>query len=137
MPSATYNLKFDGYWREMNSASIPDESGIYCVYTCDYDVTAGGVSIDQLIYIGEAEKVRNRIKDHERKSDWEKSLKIGQELCYSFAPIVSGRERAEAALINRRKPKYNTEHKDNFSYDETNVETSGRKAELSSSFSVG
>ena len=136
MPSATYKLKFNGYWPEMDISDIPNKSGIYCVYTCNYDIIKDIFFIDRLIYIGESGSVEDRIKNHDLKGDWRKSLRTGQKLYFSFAPIVADRERVEAALIYRHEPEHNMEHKYHFSYDKTEVETSGRNKKLALSFIV-
>ena len=131
-------LKFDGYWREINSSGIPNNSGIYLVYCCKYNATAKAVSIKKLIYIGESGKVKDRISGHKKKSEcWNGKLQSGEVLCYSFAPIASpDRERAEAALIFKHKPTCNDEYKDNFPFDETTIKSSGRCKFITSSFTV-
>ena len=30
------SLVFDGYWREVKKASVPEKPGIYCVYSLKY-----------------------------------------------------------------------------------------------------
>lgn len=59
-------------------------------------------------------------------------------LCYSFTEVVDNNDRArvEAALINKHKPPENTEYVNNFPFDTTTIETSGRNALLSKSFTV-
>ncbi|MCE2506928.1 MAG: GIY-YIG nuclease family protein [Nitrosopumilaceae archaeon] len=134
----TISLTFDGYWREVYSNSIPNESGIYCVYTCVHNESKGTVSIQKLIYIGESGKVRERISGHERKTNcWKKKLNSGETLCYSFAPADStNRKRAEAALIFKHKPTCNDEYVNDFPFEQTTVKSSGKTALLSTSFTV-
>ena len=66
MAAMTFNVEFDGYWREKNIGGIPANSGIYCVYECTYNQEEKTVSIHRLIYIGEARDARDRIKNHEK-----------------------------------------------------------------------
>jgi len=40
MAEQTYNINFDGYWREKAKKGIPSKSGIHCVYTCVYNESA-------------------------------------------------------------------------------------------------
>lgn len=137
MADKTVTLKFDGYWRDVNSGGVPNDPGIYLVYTCTHDREAKTVTLHKLLYIGEAAKVRDRIQNHEKRSEWKRHLKQGQELCYSFAPITKpDRERAEAALIYYHKPPVNTEYTDSFPFDDTTVKSSGRCAGITPSFTV-
>ena len=132
----TMDLSFDGYWREVNSSSVPNNSGIYLVYCCSK--TENGISIRKLIYIGESNKVRERIEGHEKKDEcWNKKLQSGEVLCYSFAPIDNpDRERTEAALIFKYKPECNDEFVDNFPFDQTTVNSTGKRKFISPSFTV-
>ncbi len=133
----TIYLEFKGYWRENNKESIPKQSGIYCVYTCKYNVESNTVSIHKLLYIGESTNVNVRIQNHNRLSDWTKQLRRGEELCYSFAPIESeDRERGEAALIFIHQPPMNEEHKNHFVYNDTKMILSGKIKFLDKSFVV-
>jgi len=130
----TYELVFDGYWRDVNKASVPSKSGIYVVYSATYNLKTAGVVLHRVLYIGESDDVRGRIDGHERRSDWERLLKKGETLCYSFASISKsdGRERAECATIYIHKPPLNDDCKNSFSHPETTISTSGKNAHLKS-----
>lgn len=136
--SKTIDLSFDGYWREVNVGGVPNDSGIYLVYVCTYNQNEKNVSIRKLIYIGETEKVRERIQNHEKKEEcWDKKLNSGEVLCFSFAPVQSpDRERAEAALIFKHKPECNEEYVHNFPYEETSVNPKGKCTFINPSFTV-
>ncbi len=133
----TISLDFQGYWREINQGGIPNNSGIYLVYRCVYNSSAKTVTLNKLIYIGEAEKVKERIENHEKKTMWRKKLQQGEQPCFSFAPIANpDRERAEAALIFKHKPECNEEYVNNFPFDQTTVSSKGRCEFISPSFTV-
>lgn len=133
----TINLDFQGYWREINQGGIPNNSGIYLVYRCTYDQNDKTVTLNNLIYIGESEKVRERIENHEKKPMWQKKLQQGEQLCFSFAPVVdSDRKRTEAALIFKHKPECNEEYTNDFPFDTTTVNSSGRCHSIIASFTV-
>lgn len=136
MAEKSYGLEFKGYWREVNVNSVPDNSGVYCVYACRRTGDRQ-VSIRLLIWIGESHTVRSRIKEHEKLPDWKTHLKEGEVLCFNFAPVnASDRPRVEAALIFHHKPPENEEYKNAFPFDKTNIKTKGKNKKLSSSFSV-
>lgn len=129
---------FNGYWRAPNIGGLPTASGIYCAYAGTSNAQAGTVSIRKLLYIGEADNVRDRIAAHERWSDWERQLLWGEELCFNAALIAPAwdRQRAEAAMIHHHKPTCNVEYLHRFPFEETTVLTSGRNVLLESIFTV-
>jgi excinuclease UvrABC nuclease subunit len=132
-----YKLVFDGYW--VNADSIPDGSGIYCVYTCLDNTRPGMLGINDLIYVGESQRVRDRIQNHELRQEWKNSLEDKQDLCYSFAPISTAKDRlrAEAAIIFVHKPRLNKEHKNKFPFQQTDITISGRHSKLEKLISAG
>lgn len=133
----TISLEFVGYYREINKGSIPARSGVYLVYVCRYNKEKDSVTLDKLIYIGEAENVNERIANHEKWLEWRKYVPSGSEICFSFDGVTNpDRERAEAALIYYHKPPCNTEYIDSFPFDETTVKSTGRCALLSSTITV-
>ncbi len=137
MPEQAFKIEFTGYWRESHKGSLPERSGVYCVYTCFHNTEKNTIVIQQLIYIGEADNVYKRISNHDKQKDWESHLKAGEQLCYSFGPIISAsRERCEAALIFKHKPPENDMYVDEFPFDQTTIMLSGKIRKLHPSFTV-
>lgn len=137
MAEQTYNMIFDGYWREKNIGGIPAKSGIYCVYACVFNESEKTVSIKNLIYIGESENVNDRIVNHEKFSEWKKYLRPTETLCFNFGEVPSNsRIRCEAAMIFKHKPPVNTEYKLAFPFDKTNIKINGKITQLISNFTV-
>lgn len=140
--TSTISLAYDGYWREPGVWSIPNASGVYSVYACTYNPAENTVWIRRLLYIGESNGVRDRIRQHLSSAtgqSWKTHLLAGEVLCFAFAPISSAtRERAEAALIYRHKPPENTEHAYSFPWrwSPTTVTTSGQNVHLIPHFTV-
>jgi hypothetical protein len=137
----TIELKFNGYHRDVNRKNVPNESGVYLVYRCIYnkdDKPKPTVTLKQLTYIGESETVRDRIgEEHEKRECWKDKLKTGEVLCFSFAPAKKAdRERAEAALVYKKKPTCNDQGKDSFNYESTTVKSSGRCWNIPEEFTV-
>lgn len=133
----TISLDFGGYWLEAGTGSIPSKSGVYFVYVCRYNKERDTVTIDKLIYIGEASNVRDRITNHEKWPEWRQCVPRGSEICFSFAGVNNpDRERTEAVLIYYHKPTCNTEYIDSFPFEETTVESTGRCALLASPITV-
>lgn len=137
MAEQTYSIEFDGYWRDQNKGGVPAKSGIYCVYECTSNAQGKTVSLNKLIYIGEAGNVHDRIADHERYDDWKKHVRSGNELCFSFGAVPSAsRERCEAAMVFTHKPPENTEYRDEFPFDKTTMKPSGKITLLTQTFTV-
>jgi excinuclease UvrABC nuclease subunit len=137
MTAQTFSIKFEGYWREQKKSSIPAKSGIYCVYSCMHDAQAKTVSLKKLIYIGESENVNSRIANHEKLPDWQRHVKQGELLCYSFGSAPSSnRVRCEAATIFKHKPPVNSEYANAFPFDQTTMALTGVTALLHTTFTV-
>ena len=134
----TYNLNFDGYWREPAISGLPAQSGIYGVYAATYNQQASTVSLNRLIYIGESVDVRARVANHEKWPMWKRQLRAGEIICLNAATISgeSDRLRTEAAMIFRHKPVCNDEYTQNFPFDTTTVSTTGRSALMEAHFTV-
>lgn len=137
MVEKDFTLKFDGYWRDEVKASIPKNSGIYCVYECTHNQEKKNVTIHRLIYIGEADNVNDRISNHEKRDQWMNYVRSGNTLCYSFGSFPkTDRDRVEAALIFKHKPPVNEEYKNNFPFDKTTISLSGEIKFLIPNFTV-
>lgn len=137
MGEQSFEVDFDGYWRESKTGGIPSKSGVYCVYECTHNKEEKTVSIHKLIYIGEAGDVKDRIQNHEKWGDWKNHVADGNELCFSFGYVESeNRDRVEAALIFKHKPPENTEYIDSFPFDKTIISLSGKTRLLNTYFTV-
>ena len=135
MSSKLYFLNFEGYWRENEVSTIPNRSGVYCVYTSTYNpstVSRGTLSLRSLIYIKGAGDVRASITESENWPVWRKHLRESEELCFSVAAVEpSELPRVEAGLIFHHKPPQDSEYHDSFPFEPTTViNTSGRNYQL-------
>ena len=129
------HLNFEGYWRKEDKKEIPTRSGVYLVYVCKRKLSQNGISLNKLIYIGEAENASNRIERHEKWPQWQKHLSPGSELCFSFANLIrrEDRKRAKAALIHHHEPPCNVENLvGSFPMEDITVESTGQCYKLCS-----
>lgn len=134
----SYNLKFDGYWREGRVDKLPPVSGIYCVYAGTYNKERDTVDLNALLYIGQSVNIHDRHLDHEAKKYWKSFCTAQQELCYTVAPLAKkSLYVAEAAMIFQHKPICNDQLKDSFPYGKTKVVTTGCNAKLYANFIIG
>ena len=137
MVPETFNIEISGYWLDTDKSGIPNHSGVYFVYEYTYNKEKDTITIHKLIYIGESDKVCDRIADHEKYDDWKKHVGPGNTLCYSTGRVSEAyRERIEAAYIFKHKPPENEEYVDSFSFDKTTVNSLGKTALLNTAFTV-
>lgn len=68
----TFNIDFKGYRLEKDINTLPNVSGVYVVYRCVYDASTDTVDIKELLYIGQAMKLRDRLVSHEKKGCFSK-----------------------------------------------------------------
>jgi hypothetical protein len=136
MAEQTFNIEFDGYWREGSISGIPPKSGVYCMYECTYNKENDTVTLHKLLYVGEALNVKEAVVENIKTKGW-KASGDGNELCFSFANIEPhDRNRVAAAIINNKKPDLNDEYKNNFPFDTTTINASGRTNLINTFFTV-
>lgn len=126
MAEKIFNQEFKGYRRESKISTLSTESGVYGVYRCHYNESDKTVSLKELIYIGKADNLNDRINNHEDWEVWRDELKTGEQICFCYSFVdKSNNERVEATLINSNKPRLNIEYKNAFPFDKTTVNCSG------------
>lgn len=130
----SFNKTIEGYYRD--PGSLPTHKGVYFVYRSTYDASANTVSLKELLYIGEAENVHQRVTTHNRFDDWKRKLRAGEILCWSQCADALDRKTLEAALIFKHKPPLNVEYVNSFPFETTSVSLSGATALLQTSFVV-
>ena len=137
MVPETFNIEILGYRLEADKSRIPNHSGVYFVYECNYDSKKDTVTIHGLIYIGDSDKVCDRISDHEKYDDWKKHVRPGNTLCYSTGRVSDVyRKRIEAAYVFKYKPPENEEYVNSFPFDKTTIDSSGKTALLNTAFTA-
>lgn len=112
----TYSINFNGYWVDDKISGIPATSGIYLVYRCVQ--TEDGVTLKEILYIGQSDNVHDRINTHDKKGLFQSECKDGETVCYSVAEVEPNNLNIiESALIFAQKPRLNENGKDRFKYD--------------------
>lgn len=124
-----YILNFQGYWRECNKGGLPSYAGIYVVYRAIYNSKTDRVLLNEIIYIGQANNIRERHQKHEKYDEFCSRLKTGEELCYSCAE-VDGRylDLLENALIFAQKPALNSIGKESYKHQAAHIKLDGQCA---------
>ena len=90
----TFNLHFEGSILDDKRSSLPTYSGVYLVYCGTLSDDRNFLRCREIIYIGQAEDIRRRHSDHERRKDFLAQLQPGEVLFYSYAKV-------ETALLDR------------------------------------
>ena len=125
----TFNINFKGYWRDINKKGIPSLSGIYIVYDCTYNSETDTVSLNKIIYIGQAENLNERIMTHDKRSDFVRVCGGENNLCYSIAELsVTDLDMVENALVYAQQPSLNDRLKDKYHYSQAEFHLEGRCA---------
>lgn len=125
-------LNFVGYFRNSPVEKYSNVEGIYIVYA-GKQTTSNRCEINRILYIGEScTTITERLAKHNKKQEWQKSLKEDESLYFAIAAVKGAdRRNAEAALIYRHKPKFNTEYIEDYPYDKVAITTKiGKNSDL-------
>ena len=120
-----FDLEFSGFAKE--SLSLPQKAGIFCVYRGRYNPSTSKVVLYEVIYIGMGVDIRQESGVEKRVREWQRFLKTGEELWYSYAEVAQAdMARCSAALIFLNKPRSNIAgEKNSFGYYDTLVTATG------------
>lgn len=101
-------LKMHGWFTETKQPRLPDETGLYLVFGGSPAKEKGYANINHLIYIGQAQDIKDRIADHEKKPKFEDKLAEGESLYYYCVYLKNeDLDESEGAMI-----KYFNRHAD-------------------------
>lgn len=131
-----FKLNYEGYWREKNFPFLPSKPGVYTFMECRYSPLGETVDLVRILYIGQADDLKERINGHEKIALMKRSLKPGNELCLNLSIVNDERDRIENALIYHHKPPFNEMLKDSFNHDKTSIFNLGNYSLLSQAFTV-
>lgn len=113
-----FNIYFKGYRRDIKKSTLPDYSGIYFVYRATYNEANKTVSLKELIYIGQAKDLNQRLNNHEKYDDFLAQLKEGEIICYSYAAVdMQDLDIVEKALVYVQQPPLNTDLTKSYNHD--------------------
>lgn len=125
-----FNIYFKGYRRDVNKTTLPEYSGVYCVYRCIHNED-GTVTLKNLMYIGKAKNINIRLNNHEKYELFKKQLIGKEELCYTYAEIpINDLDEVENGLIFMQKPPLNDRLRDDYNYEDATFEIEGKTALL-------
>lgn len=126
-----FDIYFKGYRRDINKETLPTYSGVYCVYRCIFNQESSTVSLRELIYIGQAENLNERLNNHNRYDDFVRQCQQNEELCYSYAQVpLEDLDEVENALIFMQQPQLNGRLLDDYNHEEATFEIEGKTALL-------
>ena len=114
----TFALDWQGW---VESKSLPDGAGIYCVWAAPvYKNSDGGLTINnqdaKLVYIGQAGDLNARVANHEKWPDWRRARSgDGDRIVFSYMLLPtsqvdeSWRLSVENCLIAHHRPPCNAD----------------------------
>lgn len=134
-----YNINFKGYRRDCYKATLPHYSGIYMVYRCTYDLTTNKVTLIEIIYIGKAVDLWDRINHHDKYIQFLETCASGEEICYAYANVsMDDLDIVENALVFAQKPRLNSDLVDSFNHESAGFLVEGKCALLDyTDFTIG
>lgn len=137
MAETTIIVHINGYWREEDLSNILTHSGIFFVYESIYNPDEHTVDLLNLIYIGEALNIRERIRTHDKYNAWKNLIKSGNELCFATGNVEDYfRERVKIAYIFGNNPVGNNGHINQFPFDTTTLISTGKTALLKPTLTI-
>lgn len=133
----TYKLHFDGSIADSFRQQLPRYSGIYLVYRGRFNAKDNLFYCGEILYIGQAINIRERIVNHERRLDFSATLGKNEVIFYSYAPLdISALDIVEGALIYIMKPRLNHIGKDSYIHHPIRVMSDGACALLDTDFQI-
>lgn len=126
-----YNIHFNGSISDNDQAYLPEYGGVYLVYRGIWSEKDKLFFCHEIIYIGKAENIKQRLLSHERRNDFLAACRPGEVIFYSYAEVSPlCFNQVEAALIYHTQPSLNDTGKDSFPYGPTHVVSDGACALL-------
>lgn len=109
-------LEFDGYYDEDSLHNMPDESGVYLVYSATY-TSPDECELNKIIYIGQSKTVRTRLANHLYQHDLDNELLPGDKFAFSYARVdKNDLDQVENALVCSQKPSGNKKLVNNYNH---------------------
>ncbi len=131
MAEATIIIDINGYWREEDLSIILSHPGVFFVYESKFDPDELTVDLLSLIYIGEAQNIRERIRTHEKLNLWKTLIQPDSELCFATGDVEEYfLERVKTAYVFGNNPVANYGHVTQFPFDTTTLISTGKTALL-------
>jgi len=137
MAEATIIIDINGYWREEDLSIILTHPGVFFVYESKFDPDEHTVDLLSLIYIGEAQNIRERIRTHEKLNLWKNLIRPDSELCFATGNVEEYFcERVKTAYVFGNNPVANYGHALQFPFDTTTLISTGKTALLKPTFTI-
>ena len=132
-----YNLHFGGSISDSQRNLLPTYSGIYLVYRGGYNKEKKTFTCKEIIYIGQADDINDRHKNHEKRDEFLATCGPGEMVFYSYVKVdKNDLDRVENALVFKMQPILNDKLKQIFPYDETTIVSDGACALLNKNFTL-
>jgi len=115
--------------REKNFEELPKTSGVYFFFTSPQPNGEGRYSKSEIIYIGKAVNLKNRVKNHFSQPSYRDNLFVGRIDRIGFVETNSEIEALilEANLIKKYQPKFNVVWRDDKNYFYVAIEKNRHK----------
>ncbi|KAA6348169.1 hypothetical protein EZS27_004375 [termite gut metagenome] len=137
----TYNLEFEGFYRDAIKASLPAYSGLYFVYRGLRLKNEKGFyycKLKELIYIGQAKNVNERVNEQrDDYPDWQGSLENDEILYFAVCKVdEDALDDVEAACIYHAKPRFNKVNAQSYNGSSIHISSKGSINLFDKDFSI-
>ena len=143
MAIKSFNLHFYGYYlKSQINTHISTGPGIYCIHNCIPYRTTNKLRDLRLLYIGEAENLRDRVTEQSNSQKFINYVGNGRKLCFNYAILKSRvseshRKLIEHAMIFCNQPVVNRKGKKSPPDKYITVKSTGKRHEIKKEISVG
>lgn len=118
MNMATFKIEFKGYRLDKDVGTLTNASSIYVVYRCLYGANSDTVDIKELLYIGQATRLRDRLQNNQKRNEFLQRCNDDETICYSYAVVDRTiLDAVENGLIFMQQPYMNELQKDRYNYN--------------------
>lgn len=126
-----YDVFFNGYRRDEFCNGLPEYSGIYMIYRCNYNEKSQTVKLIELFYIGQSKNINQEVCHHARRDEFLSQAKKNETICYSYAHVNDkDLDIVENALIFMQKPRLNENLKENYNHEDARFLIEGKNGLL-------
>lgn len=114
-----FNLNFIGYYSDEKRVELPKKSGVYMVFV-GQPLPDNKVDLKELIYIGKAEDLNQRLVTHDKHEKFCEKCKEGEFPYYSYTLVkTEDLDIVENALVYNTKLELNDRLKFNYNHTDS------------------
>lgn len=126
-----YTIDIDGYFRDCKRAYLPNEKGLYFVFSCKCNCHKQELEVGELLYIGctLSQTIKECICAHEQVFEFESHCKPGEGICYACSILQDSEIQnilmIENAIVYAEQPSLDISCKQSYNYTDIEIQLTG------------